>query len=596
MGEESLGYPGKMVPLGFSYVLNQAVLHADIPADPNDATLPHPDYYEDVCAAVMSVENIIPGAAVRGMTTVYNDDDGSVLQYVLVDPTGQGYAGAVYTNLADVPDPTQAELDYVKSRVRMFYTGPWKSNGPIPEDAEISGGVGGSWSQGGWGVNDNVTKERHIYCYRTAGPGNSEFGSAFIDFGLGATSAMYLQIQGYSLSTLSWVLPRPINNNQTLWYRKSSASGWTTKDVVSADDSVLAGYRWFIVAVGTIVIAVCTAGIGTAAVAGIISGVAAGAAISTAVATEALIAILTSAIGGLVSWGMKLVASGQTGKGDIDLWGAVASMGAAVIPAIENGAGDALGTVISRIGASSPAVLNDFLSSVGKDIAQVESGVQSILGTVDTTAATIGDIVKSAQSYAGLAGSVLNVLGQTSLASKIDADYWGKLNKAMGATGTAIINQIRRAGLDQLSDFENQLPWYAQGYLKIGAAVRAIEVTQEENDTFVTQQSATAISRFTNPSLLFRANVSPIVLSSKDMATTLGAKTFAPMLKVNMGPKKAPVAPVLGAAPTLATIQKTLATIPASQQILIASPLVLGVLWLVKDQLQSFVMNKVLGK
>ena len=342
MGLEDLGYPG-MMPLGQSYVLGQWILHHDIPADPNDLTLPAPDFIDGVYEAAAQ-QNLDKGAWLPADFAAHHAE-------------------------------AMANLDMVRG---MFAA--YQNNGPLPTDEEFPHPSGGDV----WAVADNISRERHVFFYGVI-PGTQSW-------------AKFLQIQGFTLNIPvvgvsdqpgMWVLPRlggqqvfgwryaadhagpPYDNTQ--WKGTFSMAKWAYQN-----ESAMA--TWFTIIYGT-ALTVATAGAASVAVPAIIGAAAAiGIGLSTAEAL-AVLGIVDTLIIGVVKFALTGDSSGLM-AGIADAAGLAVKMSPQAIAALK---------------AQCPDAVN-FVQNVGNQIQSIETQAQ---GLISAGAGALGAYVTAAQAQVG---------------------------------------------------------------------------------------------------------------------------------------------------------------------------------------------------
>lgn len=410
MSEADLGY-GNMFPLGRSYAFGQAVLHQEIAPNPNDPGLPN---------------------------------DGDLL----------AFADACDGADTDRSDWSSAQFDAAlkAARARSDLRTLWSiyaANGPLPVDGQTDQG---STTADLWGADDNIQKERYVYIYATENPNF---------FGLDETSALYVQIQGYSTSTNTWVLPRIGGAQVTRWRYDGPIGGPVRtgsrqyKGKIGISEYMHAHGEaiktWTLVAI-SVILTVFTAGVGAAVIAPLAVGISAATGIAAAAATV-IAGNIVAALGGLAFAGIKAAMTGDSSQ----LVGALVKLGGAVAPV----AGAEFSNLTSHVD------LGEFGSAV-KDIATTFTKLKDSLQGDE---AQIETWLKAAAAQAKLVPFV----------------DWTKAEKIVGAEVGSVsgffIGQARHAvNADELTALYNNAPWYAQGIVQYGATLRALEIVQTSPD------------------------------------------------------------------------------------------------------------------
>jgi hypothetical protein len=398
---------------------------ADIPADPSDAGMPHPDYLIGFYEAVMGVS-----------LDKANWTASDVARYKAkaVDPSDP-YAGGV----------------------RALW-GAYLNNGPIPVDQEFTAPSGGDvWSSSDKIGGDGGAAERHVYFYDQQ---SAYDGSGYHPgFGLWGPVSLYVQIQGYSLNTQTWVLPR-ISGSQVWAYRYEADhagppynGNWKGK-VNSGQwygDNWKTIATWAVAVFGTI-LSIVTLGAASAAMVTLMAVVIPG--ITLAVAGSMVAALEAVAIGA-----MKYAITGDS----TGLMSAIATAGGEALSLGE----DNIGAIAKKFGPD----VGKFLSDVAVQVKNVEDAV-----TQNPTFIAMEKSLGTVNAYMGAASSLAASF------PIINEDYWNTAKLAIGGqftTGGVFLSEARAAlDTDSLAALYNAAPWYAQGFVQYAATIRAAELTQ----------------------------------------------------------------------------------------------------------------------
>ena len=410
-GFDDVGYPGLMLPLGTSYARGQAALHYDIPSNPEDPGLPHDDWFSAFADAW------------------YGDSSHSSM-------------------VASIPD-----LKHMQS-LRDAWAA-YKRNGVLPTDSEVDEPT--SDSSQGWSSHDNILRQRFIYFYDSqANYGNTRAHG--VGTGLDSTSAMYVQIQGYSASTHSWVLPR-MNGQQVLGWRysggaplgKGGASKWT---------SVFSFGQWGGEYMRDIA-------------AGIISVAGAALAAFTAGASLGLAGVVVSAMKAMLDQAKNCALSGKS----VDFFPVVLAAGQSLLKE----AGPDLAKAVSRMPEMAQAVtrLSAMAAGIEKAIGNVDKYLDENVGKLVN-----GDFstwIHTASQQAAKNGwkpqwdAAMQMVGG---GGGLDQD--GLPIGPLPSVGRFFMEQTKKAAnMEELGNIFENAPWYAKGTIHLGAITRAVEIGGE---------------------------------------------------------------------------------------------------------------------
>lgn len=447
------GYPG-MMPLGQSYVVSfsQGVLHREIPPNPNDPSLPND-------ADLLDFLDACNGQPLTPSQWNYGAYDASMPSNLrsITDPDRSGWGS----------DQISAAISYAKGPanvqvIRDVYQA-FKNNGPIPTDAEST-----TLSTDLWGPNDNVVRERHIYFY---GRQAEVLGGTS---GLDGTAALYCQIQGASLSTNTWVLPR-ISSAQTYYWRYSGPVGGPMRTGGNQWTGVMDLNGWFVANAQSLIAAalivamaiftVFTAGVALVAVPAI-AGVIAAVGVASGAAAVALATTVWTAIAGL---GGKLLVAAFTGDSS------------GVVPALID-----TGASFGKVGVAGLDKLSQD-PQFGKAVAQIKD----LAKTFDTLKNQIPSQAQQllGKNFSDKIGPWLDAAA--SQAKKLDPVDWKSTMSAIGAAdefgkelpGTVsnyFMSQARKAANSaEIIAVHEAAPWYAKGFTSVAGTLRAVEIVQQ---------------------------------------------------------------------------------------------------------------------
>lgn len=410
-GFDDVGYPKLMRPLGYSYSIGQAALHDYIPADPQDPGMPHPDHLLPFLRAVMA----------------------------------DAFAPI---------DELRLEAGDANAKVRAAWRA-FLRNGPLPTDVEVLAPTADE-SQG-WSAADQILRTRYVYWYdSTENYGNIK-AKGVVQI-LDDTAAMYLQIQGYSASTHSWVLPRKFGQQCLAWRYDNKDPAIPTgpwKYVFSAG-------QWMVDNTGAIASAIITvAGAMLAAFTG-------GASLGVAGAVIASMRAMMQAA-------MSAAVSGRS----VDWFPVALQAGEAVLKE----AGPALERAISRLPEAHQAIV-----SATAALAKVEKAIGTTIETLDkdigkAIPGTFRTWIDTAQKAAKAEGWIPEWAAVTQLVGGgggLDQD--GRPIAPIASVGRYFAEQARGAlHADELEQIFSNVPWYAKGHFHLGAVTRAIEIGTDEH-------------------------------------------------------------------------------------------------------------------
>ena len=398
-------------PLGVSYSLGQGILHGDIPPSPSDPSIPDDDHLVDF------------GEAVEG--SIYDRE---------------GWTEQTYAN----------KLSELKARqdVRDAYAA-YLRNGPIPTDTEMDGAVDDVWDKA-----DRIIKTRHIYFYDDM----SNYGNTMahgVVYGMGAGSALYLQIQGYSDSAGAWALPKKSGTTVKAWRQDFGSGAGHWKEVFSAGDwvgehhdSIMQAFTYVFLAAVTFM----TGGLAATLVPVLVGtlGLTAATAVSSAT-------FLTGAVVGGAKWLL-------TGDSSQFVNGMITS--AAEIPSnMSQADAEGLATKFPGTAAFVKGIGNTF-KQVGEQIAKYPE-IQALVTAGDS----IGAYLKSAQNIA--TGIPI-----------IDKAYYKAARDGLGglySVGGAFFERTKAAvSAEAIKEIHDLVPWYAKGYVIYAGTGRAAEIAQQD--------------------------------------------------------------------------------------------------------------------
>ena len=387
-------------PLGVSYSLGQGILHGDIPPSPSDSSIPDDDHLVDF------------GEAVEG--SIYDRE---------------GWTEQTYAN----------KLSELKARqdVRDAYAA-YLRNGPIPTDTEIDGAVDDVWDKA-----DRIIKTRHIYFYDDM----SNYGNMMahgVVYGMGAGSALYLQIQGYSQSAGAWALPKKSGTTVKAWRQDFGSGAGHWKEAFSAGD-------WVSEHEATIFQAL------TYTFLAFLSFVTAGLAVALAPVLGIFGPFISAAITGGAKWLL-------TGDSNQFVNGMITS--AAEIP--EKMTQEDVDALAAKFPGTASFVkgIGSTFKKVGEQIANSPE-VKALMGAGDS----IGSFLKSAQNIA--TGIPI-----------IDKAYYKAARDGLGglySVGGAFFERTKAAvSAEAIKEIHDLVPWYAKGYVIYAGTGRAAEIAQQD--------------------------------------------------------------------------------------------------------------------
>lgn len=421
-------FPG-VRPLGISYSLGQGILHSDIPANPSDPSLPDDAYLVDF---------------------------------------GEAVDGGIYDREGWTKETLATKLSELKARqdVREAYAA-YKRNGPLPTDSEMEGAVDNIWDKA-----DQIFKTRHVYFYDDI----SNYGNIMAHgtiYGMGAGSAMYLQIQGYSLSANAWALPKQWGESVPA-YRQDFGTGqghW--KAVFSAGLWVNEHNGAIFTAITTVfLIGVTAASAGAAtAIIPVLTPILGSVALATSVA-----GFLASTLVGAVKW---LI----TGDSEAFARGVITE--GANIPANMSKEDS------EKLAAKFPAT-SAFVKGIGSTFKQINNQIEKSpeLRALLNAGDSIGGFLKAAEKSV----SLTNILGEK-IIPKVGAEYYKAARDALGglnSIGGAFFEKVKNAAsVEAIKELHDLVPWYAKGYVLYAGVGRATELAQiKEQEDLDYQQRA----------------------------------------------------------------------------------------------------------
>jgi len=431
------GAPG--IPPGFigseaDQLCSQAILHEDIPSDPNDHTLPHPDYYDKFVMAV-------------GLGNPNWQYDPETKQADVNLPLGPGS----WNNQPDrKPNWTYIIPEDTSFTAILREAFAWyKQYGPIPEDSESDSVT----FFNGWDsppeFKENVTKQRIVYFYIVTWEGPPVVASGMIR-GIKSMN-LVAQIQGMK-SKDEWILPQKwgesipfvYSNGDGTWKAIFDFNRYTTENA-QAIAAVCISIMAAIVTCVTLGAGSVALAFGAALIAGMSAVIKAGLSGNTA-----------GVIAGVVQMGMAVIQANQDS-------GAAAKEIAALSKAT---------------GGSSDKVVG-WVNDVAKPFVALYQGVEKLRAQVGTASAYLS----SAKSI-GLNMPVVN------------EDYWKKAcDPAFLGPFSFWASKAKKFSNEQsLKDYVDRLPWYAQDIGGFGASIKMTEIVQEQNRLAKSNTSVHSVS------------------------------------------------------------------------------------------------------
>lgn len=406
-GFDDIGFPGLMRPLGYSYSLGQAALHYPIPSNPQDAGLPADDWLLEFASAW----------------------------------SGDPFHPLPSTSL-DVLKRTQSFRDAWAA---------FKRNGTLPTDSEVIAPTADE-SQG-WTSADNILRQRFVYFFDS----QDNYGRSAahgVATGLDSTSAMYVQIQGYSASTHTWVLPR-VKGQQAMGWRYAGTSPLVHGGAAQWTYAYSFG-QWG--ADNAVAIAQAVLAVAGAALAAFTAG-----------ASLGLAGVVVSAMTSMLKQASACAVSGKS----VDFFPVLLAAGQAVLKE----EGPDLRKAIARMPDMGQAItaLTSATAKVEKAIGNVDTYLDANVGKLIN--GDFGTWLRTATATAtkeSLTAQWPAAIQMVGGGGGLDQD--GQVIAPIASVGRFFVEQTQHA-IDhaELQSIFDAAPWYAKGSVHLGAVTRAIE-------------------------------------------------------------------------------------------------------------------------
>lgn len=408
------------MPLGFSYyqdLLPQEVLHLDIPSNPNYPSHPADDYYDAFVVAMGIGAPEAAWNAVRNGTPMPD----FLVEHTPAMPDHERKPGWIYF----IPSNWSVEAA-VNNAFSAF-----KWYGVIPVDTEDTNRVWANWDQ-----NDNVTKERHVFSYLPAHAGGP---LGYDDDKVNLVMTLY----GWATNgdnAGKWIMPEQSGAIVPMLFKRGPDT-WVP---------MFSGARWMednAGAMSTVMLAIIGAMVTIVTLGG-----ASAAVIASLVAFQGLLAGV-KAIGDNIKSG--------------DMKGLLAGIYKA-------------GSAASDLYANSDTKVKDFTSDLAKS---APSGT----AWLNNVSQPFSKLYETTKAYIAQGSSEVDALLKSASTAtmgyfpKIDTDYWKNAltNEALGGAKMWAL-KAQGVAKEQLGDFVNSVPWYAQEAAGLGATIRAVEISQNE--------------------------------------------------------------------------------------------------------------------
>ena len=431
------GAPGvnaKFIGSEAAQLCSQAILHEDIPSDPNDHTLPHPDYYDKFVMAV----------GLANPNWGYNDENIPDVDL----PLGPG----IWNNQPDrKPNWTYLIPEDTSFTAILREAFAWyKQYGPLPEDSESDSVT----FFNGWDsppeFKENVTKQRIVYFYVVTWEGPKGGAASGVIRGITSMN-LVAQIQGMK-SKDEWILPQKWGESIPFVYSNGDGTWKAIFDFNRYTTENAQAIAAVCIAIMSAIVTCVTLGAGSVALAfgaALIAGM-------SAVIKAGLSGNTAGVIAGVVQMGMAVIQANQDS-------GAAAKEIAALSKAT---------------GGNSDKVVG-WVNDVAKPFVALYQGVEKIRAQVGTASAYLS----SAKSI-GLNMPVVN------------EDYWKKACDPafLGPFSFWATKAKKFANEQSLKDYVDRLPWYAQDIGGFGASIKMTEIVQEQNRLAKSSTSLHAVS------------------------------------------------------------------------------------------------------
>lgn len=422
--------PPNFVATEAGYLCSQAILHEDIPSDPNNPSLPHPDYYDKFVMAVG-----------LGNPNWQLNDDG---QPDINLPLGPG----IWNNAPDrkpnwtyiIPEDTS-----FTTVVQKAYAS-FKNYGPLPTDEETKEVYFFSQWDSPPEFEDNVTKQRVVYFYILSWFGPSGGAASGIIRGIDSMD-LVAQVQGYNGK--EWILPRKWGESIPYVYKRGPTE-W----------KALFDFNRYTMENAQAIATTCAVIMSV-----IISAVTLGTASPVAVAFSAA----------LIAGMNAVIKAGLAGDTAGVITGMIQIGSAALKAGSDSGAFDKAVSELSKATKGSSDKVVGWVNDVAKPFVKVYEEVEKIRAQLGTA----GAYLASAKKY-GLNMPVVN------------EDYWKKATDPsyLGPFAFWAKTAKKYTSEDELAKYVDNLPWYAQEIAGFGASIKYTEIMQ---DTERASKSATSL-------------------------------------------------------------------------------------------------------
>jgi hypothetical protein len=412
--------PPNFIATEINLLCSQDILHEDIPSDPNDPGLPHPDYYDRFVMAV----------GLGNPNWGLNDDGKPDINL----PLGPG----VWNNAPDrkpnwtyiLPEDTSFSTVLRKAWESYKNYGPLRTDEEWPQETIFA-----SWDSPPE-FKENITKERIIYFYTLTWFGPEGGGASGIIRGISSMD-LVAQVQGWNGS--QWILPQKWGESIPFIYKRGP-NEW--KAIFDFNRYTVENAQ-AIAATIAVIMSV------------IISAATLGAASPVAVAFSAA---LISGMNAVIKAGL----SGDTTQ----VIGAVMQMGSAVLKAgNDSGAFEKAVGELSKVTKGSSDKVIGWVNDVAKPFIKVYEEVEKIRAQVGVASAYLS----SAKKY-GVNMPVVN------------EDYWKKATDPayLGPFAFWASKAKKFTSENALQDYVNGLPWFAQEIGGFGASIKMTELVQDQ--------------------------------------------------------------------------------------------------------------------
>jgi len=412
--------PPTFIATEAAYLCSQAILHDEIPSDPNDPSLPHPDYYDKFVMAV----------GLGNPNWQLNDDNQPDINL----PLGPG----AWNNTPDrkpnwtyiIPEDTS-----FTAVLRQAFAA-YKNYGPLPTDEESDNvSFFNQWDSPPE-FDESVTKQRVVYFYILSWEGPSGGAASGIIRGIKSMD-LVAQVQGYNGK--DWILPKKWGESIPYVYKRGP-SEW----------KALFDFNRYTVENAQAIASVCIVVMSV-----IISAATLGSATPIAATFgAALIAGMTTVI--------KAGLSGDTSQ---VIMGMIQMGSAALKAGSDSGAfNKAVAELSKATGGSSDKVIT-WVNDVAKPFVKFYEEVQKLRAQLGAA----GAYLESAKKY-GVNMPVVN------------DDYWKKATDPSYLGPFAFWAKTARKYTSEstLKKYIEDLPWYAQDIAGFGATIKIVEMSQEQ--------------------------------------------------------------------------------------------------------------------